>query len=560
KGYEIAWEQLKIPYEIKTAVYSISGKDKSLKMRESSDVIEFNGNSFSIAFDKKTGLLSSIKNQGKEIIKQGPAAILYRAPTDNDEMWWSESSTAVHWRKLGLNNLKTDVKEIKTSRNKSGFYEVKVKLKLYSDSVANIADNNIIYNIMSNGDVFVQSGFEFFITPSDLAGLALARIGMQMILPPAFENFKYFGCGPWENYRDRNISSKLGEYSSTVTAQYFPYSRPQSTGNKTNVRWASLTDNEGIGIAVFGSPVIEATALHYSDKDLDKKSIKDVVKRDEVYFTIDYQQNGLGGASCGPDVRPEYRMNLNNSNYQFHISLINKAKDPSALIFESPFAVAPVVTPDSHELIRNEMIQLHSNVKNAIIRYTLDGTEPVEKSMLYKGPFIADRNYTVKAKVFEPGKLPSQSITHYYKTFDLLYALKSVKYGDKAVYAEIPLSGIKTLGIRVTDPDSSTDWDHADILEPRLVKKDGTEIRLSELSPLKSIQGWGSLSKDKSVEGNALRAGKENFSFGLGTHSEAEIWYNIPEDCTMLKTSFGCDDETHGSGSSQMGFKVIGAK
>ncbi|MGE5499961.1 MAG: glycoside hydrolase family 2 TIM barrel-domain containing protein [Syntrophothermus sp.] len=560
KGHLAAWEQLKIPYEVSAKPYQLSKTEQPLKMKETPDKIGFTGNNFSITFDKKTGLISSINNQGKEIIKHGPEASLYRAPTDNDEMWWNERSTAVFWRKAGLDRLKAEVKSIKASKNKNGFYEVKVKLKLNSDSLDNIAENNITYNITAGGDIFIQSGFEFYISQSDFAGGGLPRIGMQMILPEGFENYKYYGCGPWENYADRNQSSKAGEYISTVTDQYFPYSRPQTTGNRTNIRWASLTDKDGLGIAVFGSPVFEASALHFSEKDLDKKSFSDIVRRNEVYFTIDHHQNGLGGASCGPGVRPEYKLNVNNISYEFRISLINKLTDPAALISESPFTEAPVILPSSNEMMRSDTISIHTNAKNAEIRYTLDGTEPNEKSLLYKGPFSAERDYTIKAKTFCPGKMPSAAVAHSYKMLELLYNLNSVKFGNKAVYAEIPLSGMKRLAIIVTDPDNSTSWDHADILEPRLVRKDGTEIRLSALKPVKNHQGWGPLGIDKSVEGTPLRSGKENYLFGLGTHSRAEIWYNLPEDFTMLKTSFGCDDETEGRGSSNMGFRIIGVR
>ncbi|MCX7321030.1 MAG: hypothetical protein NT113_16620, partial [Hyphomicrobiales bacterium] len=40
-----------------------------------------------------------------------------------------------------------------------------------------------------------------------------------------------------ENYSDRNASSMVGTYHSTVSEQYTPYIMPQENGHKGDVRW-----------------------------------------------------------------------------------------------------------------------------------------------------------------------------------------------------------------------------------------------------------------------------------------------------------------------------------
>lgn len=40
----------------------------------------------------------------------------------------------------------------------------------------------------------------------------LPRFGMRMELPDDFDNLKYYGRGPWENYSDRKSSSFIGVY------------------------------------------------------------------------------------------------------------------------------------------------------------------------------------------------------------------------------------------------------------------------------------------------------------------------------------------------------------
>ena len=70
----------------------------------------------------------------------------------------------------------------------------------------------------------------------------LPRLGFLMTLPPAFEQFTWYGRGPHESYPDRKESTWVGVHHSTVTRQHVPYIRPQENGNHVETRWAALTD------------------------------------------------------------------------------------------------------------------------------------------------------------------------------------------------------------------------------------------------------------------------------------------------------------------------------
>jgi beta-galactosidase len=561
EGHIVAWEQLPLPIPVEKKVYSCKESLKTLSVTQTKNQILFSGKDFSISFDEQKGIISSIKNSGRELLKQGPQTILYRAPSDNDEEWWDKSSPAAQWRKTGLNNLKFDLKNFSVDKNKNGFYEVNTTQKIYSDSLNHIANNTVKYNIFPSGDIIVQSALEFAMEASDIANKELARIGMQMVLNPEFEKYKYYGRGPRENYQDRKSSAMLGEYESSVTDQYFPYSRPQNTGNKTDVRWAALTNNDGIGIAVSGFPTLETTALHFSENDLDKKSFTQIVKRNEVFFSVDYQQDGLGGASCGPGVRPDYILPLKNLSYMYKISLVNKGTNNEDLICNSPFAAAPVINPVENYLYKGiDNITITTPESGSIIRYTLNGSEPTEKSRLYNGPISTDKDCVIKAKVFKKGSAPSMTVSHNYKIRELLFESPTIKFGDKAVEAEVDLNGYKTFAIIITDPDNSTDRDHTDIVEPVLIKKDGTEVPLIDLKPFKTFQGWNVLKTNKTVDGNPFKIAGVTYSKGLGTHGVAEVWYNINAGYSKIKLKVGVDDESRGTGSSTIGYRIIGIR
>ena len=559
KGHLVSWEQLELPYKVEANVYTVKA-DNSFSVNESDNEIKFAGKNFSIGFNKKTGLFASIKNGGKEIIKQGPATILYRAPSDNDEMWWNRNAPAVYWRKAGFNHLKYKVKEVKLTKD-DGYYNIDVVTKVYSDSIAHILNNLVSYSVFPNGDIFVRSRFEFIMNPTDISNKELGRIGMQMVLPSDFENYKFYGRGPAENYSDRNNASKVGEYVSTVTKQYFPYSRPQHTGNKTNVRWASLTDKDGVGIAVFGYPYLETTALHFGDNDLDKKSFTEITKRNDVYFSIDVQQDGMGGASCGPGVLPQYVLKLKDTWYTYRISLVNKETNLHSLVSQSPFLAPPVISPGQKIIYKgNNKIEISSSVDGAEIRYTLDGSEPTESSLLYKGPFQISSDVIVKAKAFKKGENESISVSQAYQLAEILYESPVIKFGDKPVATEVSIEGFKSIGILITDPDKSTDWDHTDVIEPAFIKKDGSEKSLTELKPYITFQSWASLVTNRSVDRNQLKVAGTTYRRGLGTHGLAEIWYRTGTDDTKLKLMVGVDDETEQRGSSTVTYRIVGIR
>jgi Beta galactosidase small chain len=70
----------------------------------------------------------------------------------------------------------------------------------------------------------------------------LARVGIRLLLPASFSELQYYGRGPYENYSDRNTSTAVDLYTSSVKDQFVSYVRPGECGAKTDVRWLELSD------------------------------------------------------------------------------------------------------------------------------------------------------------------------------------------------------------------------------------------------------------------------------------------------------------------------------
>jgi beta-galactosidase/beta-glucuronidase len=560
KGHEIAYEQFNLPLEVPVLDFNWDKTSTVLKMDEASDKISVSGKDFAIVFSKTTGTIASWVYQGKQLIKQGPRLNLYRAGTDNDEQWFDSKSTSVYWRKLGLNNLKHNALKVSASRLEQGVVEVTCNVMVSSPNEGDLVENTMVYKIFPEGDIYLNNNLALQSNFSATLEKGLPRVGLELVLPSGYENMQWYGKGPFENYIDRNQGAKTGLFKSTVDEQYFPYSRPQTTGNHTEVKYVGLFDNDGTGLAVYGIPSVEASALHYSQNSLDKKSINEVVRVDDIYLDIDLRQRGLGGASCGPDTRSAYKVDVKNYNYTIRLKPLNMHQaSPVDLICESPYVACPEFSVKDNFMMMNEELSLSTISKGAQIRYTLDGTEPTANSTLYIKPIKVSEAFSIKAKAFKKECFASPTVTASYQVRKMLLNYeKPVKYNEQPVDVKVKLENVSKIGIIVTDPDNANMKDHVDLAEARFIKKDGTAVYLNDLTPSLTFQAWEKLRNNKTCEDKPITMKGVVYKQGLGTHSYAEIWYNVPDDFTAFQMLYGVDDETKGEGSCTVGLKIVG--
>ena len=124
-------------------------------------------------------------------------------------------------------------------------------------------DCDYMYTILGSGEVCVET----HVLPGE--GLPfLPRIGLQLHLPSGYEQFAWYGRGPHETYVDRKEGAQVGVYRGTVDEQFVPYVVPEENGNKTDVRWVTLTNADGIGIHASADRLLEVSAHHFTPEDL----------------------------------------------------------------------------------------------------------------------------------------------------------------------------------------------------------------------------------------------------------------------------------------------------
>jgi beta-galactosidase len=305
-GYEIAWQQMQLQVKTRPAASALDDKSPALTIAQPDDLVKIDGGNFSVTFSRLAGTMISLKFGGRECLAQtdgataGPILQLFRAPTDNDKGFghW----LARQWQDAGLDHITRRVDSFKVTQPHPN--EVQVQTLATSSAANGGYQLATTWAVHSDGSVDMKNQFQPF---GDLPAV-LPRVGVVMQLGSAFENFRWYGRGPWENYTDRKQSADMGLWSSTVARQYIDYVRPQETGNKEDVRWLTLTDPTGQGMRVesLGNPM-SVSALHFSAADLFAvKHDFELKPRPEVVLSLDARQCGLGNSSCGPGVLQKY--------------------------------------------------------------------------------------------------------------------------------------------------------------------------------------------------------------------------------------------------------------
>jgi beta-galactosidase/beta-glucuronidase len=284
------------------------------------------GEDFRLVFDGGLGVITDWMYQGTPLLLSGPRLNIWRAPTENDV------HIAKMWREVGFDRLEQRVVSVDLEVDAQAVKLV-VEAVLAGYSLLPAMQCTYHYTIYGSGDVIITTD----LTPAEYLP-ELPKVGLQMSLPGDFDRMRWYGRGPHENYPDRKESALVGVYSGSVQEQYYPYVVPQENGNKSDVRWAALTNRQGIGLLAAGEGLLNVSAHHYRTEDLAAaRHTYELVRRDETILNLDYRQAGLGSNSCGPGPLPEYLIAPEAMSFTVRLRPFNaEAISPAALYRRVP--------------------------------------------------------------------------------------------------------------------------------------------------------------------------------------------------------------------------------
>jgi beta-galactosidase len=303
-GHEVAWGQVEVtPAPAPTAPTggaALTGGDGVLELGPG-------------RFDAATGVLRGLGDLGLD----GPRLDVWRAPTDNDAGMHGEVQLEATWRRHGLHRARHRVLAVEP-----GAGELVVRTRVgFAAWDAGIL-TTYTWTTTQSGLLLTVD-----VVPEGEWTFPLPRLGLRLALPAASDRLEWFGRGPGEAYRDSRRAVGVGRFAATVNALQTPYVRPQENGNRTEVRWATLTDPDGAGLRVEGRPRIELTARRWTSEDLDAaRHTPDLVAGDRIWVNLDHAQHGIGTASCGPGVLPQHHLEAVPTTFAVSLSPLGRSR------------------------------------------------------------------------------------------------------------------------------------------------------------------------------------------------------------------------------------------
>ena len=327
-GEIVGFEQFELPTE---QVYNDKMHYGNVQYTEDNLNVTLSSDHFTYIFNKEQCGFTSLKVNGKELLKKGFTFNIWRAPTDNDRAqknrWFAaclndssayERSTTVseHDGVVTVTN-----NFIMATPTKRPHFEVSAEWSVFQDGNISLHLNGkvgkgIRFEPIKDGEL--ENVYDDMCDIIDY----FPRFGFNMELDKSFDTVEFFGMGPYQSYRDMNHASYMGKFTSTPKKEFFEFIRPQENGNHYNTEFAYVHDANGAGIAVIkeDSP-FDFSAIPYEAHELGQyKHNFELPEPNKTVFSIDYKNSGLGSNSCGPLLLEKYRMN--DKEFTFNVRIV----------------------------------------------------------------------------------------------------------------------------------------------------------------------------------------------------------------------------------------------
>ncbi len=315
-GHLIGWEQLVLSPKPILALPKPTSGDLPV-VRESKARVTIRSGALSVIFAKQSGVLESLKWDGFEILRSAPRLNLWRAPTDNDgiKLWSGQDNKPLgRWLAVGYDRLRLKLEAFIQGRPGRTGITLKQRYLVLGAKARPLFLYELNYRIHGEGVLesrhrlrCLQKGFP-----------DLPRVGLEIGLAPEFENFTWYGRGPWECYPDRQAAARLGVYESTLQEQSLPYVMPQEYGLRTDARWLRLGGNDVPGMTVAATDAFAFSVRPHSDASLYVAThVHELPDDDTAWLYLDHAHRGLGTLSCGPDTFDKYKLGANRYSFGF---------------------------------------------------------------------------------------------------------------------------------------------------------------------------------------------------------------------------------------------------
>ena len=313
KGFEVASAQFKLPVNTPPIIFS-KVNIPEVKLIQNPQSVTISGNGFSVGFDKNTGFMNQLMQNGINLLATdgAPKLHLWRASHRNDDEWAFNI-----WKKFGVNTLQYNLIDFHVETIDKSTVKVISTTKADGNEGFGVY-HTATYLIKGDGTIKVDNQIQF-------VGIRinLARIGVRMLLDKRLDHMTFFGRGPLENYSDRKSCADVGIYELGVNEQY-EYEKPMERGNHEEVRWAKLSGKEMPSLLVKSDEnLMQVAALPHTDEQMYPVEYKiDLPASAATVFCVSTKTLGVGSNSCGPRPLDKFLVWSDNTQFSYTMELL----------------------------------------------------------------------------------------------------------------------------------------------------------------------------------------------------------------------------------------------
>lgn len=316
-GHELAFAQ----YLLQEASPNISPVSTATSLAETETRWQLSHGNNQYSLSKSSGWLTEVEIDGESRIDAPLQANFWRAPTDND-LGNGMPDWAGVWQDAAAQLTVQSIEPL----GQHGLIVTHQHPKLGFTLVTR-------YRVNKRGELMVQTNF----TPGKTALPDLPKFGFTTRLPFGQRYLSYYGRGPEETYADRASGNPLGWYQLPIEKLFHRYSRPQETGQRTQIRYAAVRNSAGTGLMAVAQNEMQTSLWPFSLNDIDFRAGdaqgsasglvpvtqnhgSEIPLRDFVTWNIDLKQMGVGGdTSWGRPVHDKYRIKAEKMSFEFRL-------------------------------------------------------------------------------------------------------------------------------------------------------------------------------------------------------------------------------------------------
>ena len=307
QGHCLGFDQIILSEQSQFFTNELKSNHHPISVSEHANLISVKVSDIEYQFDQYKGTIQQISKDGEPWLNQSTDFNIWRAPLDNDSLM------KAHWLAAGYDRATSRVYDYRLTERES-VVEITFKLGLVAVSKARILTLNVVYRIEQNGLLRINIHAE---KQPHLP--FLPRFGLRFFLNQGFNQVEYVGYGPTESYLDKHHATAFGRYKTTPESNHVPYLKPQENGSHYGCREVNVANSSDCFTVQSYTPFSMNISPYFQEELGSKKHQYDLEKSGSTILCVDYKMSGVGSNSCGPALKPQYR--LNETEWDWAISL-----------------------------------------------------------------------------------------------------------------------------------------------------------------------------------------------------------------------------------------------